>query len=439
MHMPADPINATILARRASAHQQLWHVLAAESWPIPLALLPPGTALVGGAVRDGLIGRLGERPDLDLVVPTDGLGLARVLAQKLGGTAVELDQERSIGRLVLKGWTIDLARQDGTSLAADLRRRDYTVNAMALRLPIGEERLALIDPLDGLADLMNQQLRATAEANLLADPLRLLRGLRFAAELGFTLSEQTWEWILRHRASLAVVAGERILAELERLVCAADATRGVELLQRSGLLDAWKPRPEADRPAAATAHLTPEQAQLRGLSEEEIREALPIARLAALLDEASLQALHASNRLRRRCRHLRRWRQRLTTQRAAQLLGAVPHGFEALPEAEQLELHRQLDGDLPALLLELAPPAAKAALLRWRDPGDPLFHPQAPLDGLKLQQQLGLSPGRRLGLLLEHLTTERAFGRLPRVDPSNQESLTAARLWLQSTGDPRHD
>jgi len=378
---------------------------------------------------------LGERPDLDLVVPGDGLALTRRLAKQLGCTAVELDQERSIGRLVLKGWTIDLARQEGHSLSADLTRRDYTVNAIALRLPLGEERLALIDPLHGLADLRNRQLRAIAEANLLSDPLRLLRGLRLAAELHFTLTDQTWEWILRHRARLRAVAGERVLAELERLVGCAGGAQGVEMLERSGLLEAWNsPSAGHDKAPVPTAHLTPEQAQLRGMTEQESREALPIARLAALLDEDTLGALHASKRQRRRCRHLRRWRQRLAA------LGALrQQGFSALPEAEQLELHRQLEGDLPALLLELAPPVAAEALQRWRDPSDPLFHPQPPLDGLALQKKLGLPPGPRLGLLLEHLTAERAFGRLPREDPSDQLSLTAARLWLEATNDPRHD
>ncbi|MFO0001010.1 MAG: CCA tRNA nucleotidyltransferase, partial [bacterium] len=75
---------------------------------------------------------------------------------------MELDQERGIGRLVLEGWTIDLARQVGDTLSADLHRRDYTVNAMALRLPLGDEALALVDPLGGLADLESGQLRAIA-------------------------------------------------------------------------------------------------------------------------------------------------------------------------------------------------------------------------------------------------------------------------------------
>ncbi|MFM9071862.1 MAG: CCA tRNA nucleotidyltransferase, partial [Cyanobium sp.] len=95
--------------------------------------------------------------------------------------------------------------------------------------------------------------------------------------------------------------------------------------------------------------------------------------------------------------------------------------------------------DLPALLLELPIPMAEAALWRWRDAEDPLFHPKPPLDGLNLQRALGLSPGPRLGLLLDHLTAARAFGRLPREDPSQETALKAARDWLETTGGPCHD
>jgi tRNA nucleotidyltransferase (CCA-adding enzyme) len=414
-------------------HRALWAVLAPRTWPLPFHLLPSGSALVGGAVRDGLIGRLGERPDLDLVVPGDGLALTHHFAREQGGTAVDLDRERSIGRLVLKGWTLDFAKQEGDSLEADLRRRDYTVNAIALRLPIGQETLALIDPLQGLEDLRQHQMRAISEGNLLDDPLRLLRGLRLATELDFAITDQTWAWILSHRLSLAAVAGERVLNELQRLVGCVEGNRGIDLLLESGLLEAWKPSSEGSQPTLCLAHLSPAQARARGFTEEEAAQALPLARLAALLDESSLEDLHASHRMRRRCRHLRRWRQRLA---ALELLG--DQGFGGLPEAEQLQLHRQMGADLPALLMELVPPVAEAALQRWRDPGDPLFHPQSPLDGGKLQEQLQLSAGPLLGQLLDHLTAERAFGRLPR-EGSDQQTLTAARSWLRNQGAPRHD
>ncbi|MFM1800246.1 MAG: hypothetical protein RLZZ117_2524 [Cyanobacteriota bacterium] len=430
MHMPPDPKETAILVGENAPHLRLFEALAPEAWPLPLSLLPPGTALVGGAVRDGLLGRLRQRPDLDLVVPGDGLALTRRLARELGGTAVALDPQRSIGRLVLQGWTIDLARQQGRSLIDDLARRDFTINAMALVLPLAGQSAALMDPLAGLEDLRQGQLRAIAEANLLEDPLRLLRGPRLAAELGFTLTPDTWGWIVRHRDRLATVAGERVLAELLRLVDAEDGSKGVELLVRGGLLSSWTAVPPDPMPAD---HLTPDAARLRGLTADEARAALAIARLAALLDEPALRALRASNKLRSRCRVLRRWRKRLVVQDWRN------PGLEGLPEAERLELHRQLEGDLPALLLELPPPQARSALQRWRDPLDPLFHPRPPVDGLELQRALGLAPGPRLGQLLDHLTRERAFGRLPAHDPVDPSTLEAARQWIAAMAAPCHD
>ena len=124
MHMSPGPSQAPIVACEPGALVgELWRILAPESWPVPLETLPQGTVLVGGAVRDTLLGRLVPRPDLDLVVQGDAVKLARNLARRLGGAVVVLDQERSIARLVLHGWTIDLARCLGANLHDDLLRR----------------------------------------------------------------------------------------------------------------------------------------------------------------------------------------------------------------------------------------------------------------------------------------------------------------------------
>ena len=81
--------------------QALWQRLLAEPWPLPLQALPAGTALVGGAVRDGLLGCLEPQPDLDFVVDGDAIALTRQLARDHGGTVVILDVDHNIARLVL--------------------------------------------------------------------------------------------------------------------------------------------------------------------------------------------------------------------------------------------------------------------------------------------------------------------------------------------------
>lgn len=125
------PATATSTQGAASLLRQR---LAPQSWPLAIEQLPPGCALVGGAVRDGLLDRLPPHPDLDLVVPTGAIALARQLAKAHRGVAVVLDAPRDMARVVLGPWTIDLAACAGSSLVEDLHRRDYRINAMALPL-----------------------------------------------------------------------------------------------------------------------------------------------------------------------------------------------------------------------------------------------------------------------------------------------------------------
>ena len=436
MHMlPRLSQEPIVTAHRPAGEvaEELWQRLLAEPWPLPREALPPGTALVGGAVRDGLLGSLERQPDLDVVVPGDALALTRQLARDHGGTCVVLDAERSIARLVLGGWSLDLARQEGSSLEADLRRRDYTINAIALPLPAaGAAPVALVDPTGGLSHLGSRQLVAVSEANLLADPLRLLRGIRLACCLNFELDPTSRRWIESHANQLAQVAGERVLAELEKLASAAYGETGLALALECGLLDSWgadatptgaTPTDATATGAAALSALGLDQAQDRGLEAEEISWALPLARLAALLTPEALAGLRSSRRLQQRSRALRHWRQEL----------GLAGGWDGLPEAGRLALCSELEADLPALLLLL--PQSAGLLERWRLPSDPLFHPAPPLDGLSLQQELAIPPGRLLGRLLAYLTLERAFGRLvagPEAHAdARAEVLAAAQSWWQ--------
>jgi tRNA nucleotidyltransferase (CCA-adding enzyme) len=102
-----------------------------------------------------------------------------------------------------------------------------------------------------------------------------------------------------------------------------------------------------------------------------------------------------------------------------------------------LDLQRELEADFPALALLLDPVDSDRSLQRWRDPADVLLHPRSPLDGGQLQARLKLPPGPRLGRLIEHLTLERAFGRLPALQPpgpaEQERSLQAARSWWAAT------
>ena len=371
-----------------------------------------GSVLVGGAVRDALLDRLSDAPDLDLVVPDNALKSTRQLAQKLGGACVVLDEQRDMARLVLGGWTIDLARQEGETLEDDLNRRDYRLNAIALSFD-GTPRL--IDPTGGLEDLHEARVVAVKEANLQADPLRLLRGLRLIAELQMRLDAQTLKMLHRNRSLLPRAAPERIQAELLRLVAAPAADRAMATLLELELLKPWTNQASATGNqlrigATKTSEL---------LTDSERRQALPLARLTQLLPDAGLKDLRFSRRQMQRCERLRYWIKRSTSSEGC----PCP---DALTEPERLQLHMDLEQDLPALILTWPAALQQPWLERWRDPQDPLFHPRPPLNGTDLQEALQISPGPMLGALIQHLSLERAYGRVS----TREQALNAARSWL---------
>ena len=401
MHMHPTSEEDSILEGDASLMaRQLMTRLQPQRWPITIDHLPVGTVLVGGAVRDGLLNRLPEHPDLDMVVPADALGQVRKLSQEFGGACVVLDRDRDMARLVLGRWTIDLARQDGDDLTADLLRRDYRINAIALTLTTEPK---LLDPSGGIADLRAQRITAINERNLLDDPLRLLRALRLAAELSMTIDEATVEMIARHRHQLPKVAPERIQAELLKLVQANNANQAISLLNALQLIRPWC----SDQPQRTlnTSALTTEEQQL----------ALPLARLTQLLSDQGMNDLRFSRKQIQRCMRLRAWWDRDQQQSA-----------DSLTEQERLKLHQELEEDLPAFTLAWPVERQKEWLNRWRDQEDKLFHPSTPLDGRTLQAELGLRPGPRLGELIHHLCLERAFGRIQNQD----DAIQCARAWI---------
>ena len=403
MHMHPTSEEDSILEGDASLMaRQLMTRLQPQRWPIPLDRFPAGTVLVGGAVRDGLLNRLPEHPDLDMVVPADALGQVRKLSQEFGGACVVLDRDRDMARLVLGRWTIDLARQEGDELTADLLRRDYRINAIALTLTTEPK---LLDPSGGIADLRAQRITAINERNLLDDPLRLLRALRLAAELSMTIDEATVEMIARHRHQLPKVAPERIQAELLKLVQAKNADQAIGLLNALQVIEPWS----SDKPQETlnTSALTTEEQQL----------ALPLARLTQLLSDQGVKDLRFSRKHIQRCMRLRAWRDRDQQQ-----------STDSLTEQERLRLHQELEEDLPAFILSWPMERQKEWLKRWRDREDKLFHPSAPLDGRTLQAELGLRPGPRLGKLIHHLCLERAFGRIQ----NQNDAIQCARAWINN-------
>ena len=209
--------------------------------------LPAGGYLVGGALRDALLGR--PFADLDWLV-ADPEGTAREVARTLSGSVFPLDEARGHWRVVAEGEagsvTRDYIRLAG-ALEANLRDRDFTVNAVAAD---GEGKL--IDPLDGRADLEKRTLRMVSRDNLFADPLRALRGVRLAAGLRFGLEPRTRAAIrdlseAQASGDAPLPAWERVGEELDRLLMGERAARGLSLLADLRLLDVYLPELAAAR------------------------------------------------------------------------------------------------------------------------------------------------------------------------------------------------
>jgi poly(A) polymerase len=199
--------------------------------------------IVGGTVRDVLLRRTAR--DLDLAVSRDAVAIAERLASTLLGHFVELDEVNAVARVVLDAGPVryvDIAQLQGT-VDEDLRRRDFTIDALAV--PFGGE--TVMDPCGGLADLDARRLRMNGEHVFDDDPLRMLRGARLAAELAFGFDAATEAAIRARAASVNGAAAERRRDELARIFALDDAYGGLLLLDRLGLLDALLPELAAGR------------------------------------------------------------------------------------------------------------------------------------------------------------------------------------------------
>jgi poly(A) polymerase len=199
--------------------------------------------LVGGAVRDRLLGRATD--DVDVAVEGDPRGAARRIAKATGGASFQLSHEFGGWRAVGPGhaWHVDLLPLREGDLLTDLAMRDFTVNAMAEPLAGGE----LVDPHGGAADLTARRLRMVSVRALGDDPLRTLRAVRFAVELGFEIERVTAAAVREHAPAIARVSPERVFAELKRVIADPRVRDGLALMEDAGLLAAVLPELDALR------------------------------------------------------------------------------------------------------------------------------------------------------------------------------------------------
>jgi poly(A) polymerase len=206
--------------------------------------------VIGGFVRDLLLNR--ESKDIDIVVVGSGLEAAKHVAMKLGkGTEARYYGQFGTAMISHKGWSIEFvgARkesyklfsrkpevEDG-SLQDDQNRRDFTINALAISLNTYDYGL-LLDPFNGLKDLDIKIIRTPLDPDITYsdDPLRMMRAVRFATQLGFRIEQSSYEAILRNRNRIRIVSAERITDELNKIILADVPSVGFKLLFDTGLL-----------------------------------------------------------------------------------------------------------------------------------------------------------------------------------------------------------
>jgi poly(A) polymerase len=211
--------------------------------------------LVGGSVRDALLGRLGD--DLDLTTdarPEQVLALVEGWAEQTWETGIAFG---TVG-ISKRGFKLEVTTYRaeayepasrnpvvtyGESLDADLSRRDFTVNAMAIALPDWKAPTAFVDPHGGLDDLAARVIRTpgTPESSFGDDPLRMLRAARFASQLGFEVDPAVVAAMSAMAERLSIISVERVREELTRLVLGEHPRVGLELLVDTGLADSVLP------------------------------------------------------------------------------------------------------------------------------------------------------------------------------------------------------
>jgi poly(A) polymerase len=433
--------------------------------------------IVGGALRDELLGR--EVTDVDIAVDGDPEAAARELAREVRGPVFRLSEAFGAWRVVDRrdARVYDFAPLQGATIEEDLRKRDFTINAMARPHEGGD----LIDPLGGRSDIESRTLRVIGPEAYQSDPLRPLRLARFAAELGFSPDPDTERLTAAAASGVPEASGERVFAELRRLVLAPGAVQGLALADRLGLLHGVLPE-LSDLHDVEQSHFHHKDVyghtlevlerliELESEASGELREVLdePLAdeltrgealRFGALLHDIGKPATHdvredgrvtflghdrlGEEMVRQVCRRLR------TSERLSRFLeGVTRHHltlgflvhqrpldrravFRYLTRTSPVEVEvtllscadrlatrgKNADSAIDAHL-ELAKELMPAAL-EWRRSGPP----RLPLRGDELAREAGIEPGPELGRVIAELQEAAYAGEID----SRAEAIDLAR------------
>mgnify|MGYP001156611584 CR=1 FL=1 len=225
--------------------------------------------VIGGFVRDHIMGRLHPEKDIDIVVIGDGPAMARAVAREISRD-IKVTVFKTFGTAMFRYQNIDIefvgARKESYSedsrkpsvipgtLADDQNRRDFTINALAISLN-SENPGEVLDPFGGIDDIRKGIIRTPLDPDTTFsdDPLRMMRAVRFAAQLGFRISDETIDSVSRNAERIKIVSAERITTELNKIMATSTPSTGFFLLEQTGLLNL----------------ILPEIARLKGVEDKE--------------------------------------------------------------------------------------------------------------------------------------------------------------------------
>jgi tRNA nucleotidyltransferase (CCA-adding enzyme) len=411
---------------------------------------PIGVRVVGGYLRDRLLGRPTGDLDLTMVGDADSTARpARRFASTRGIRAHLLGSApHRVWRIESPDLKVEIWPLDGLTLEEDIRRRDFTCNTLCWELPGGP----LVDLVGGFDDIEARSLRAVARANLENDPVRLLRAARFLAQLdGFELEARTRSWIRELASLLNDAPRERVGRELSAMLRAAAAARGLETCLDLGLFTAAAPEGSSPDPtwvrdnihavSALSARYRKIETPTPPTAYRRCGAGVPPAgcRSGSVGDAARLAFLfrawgHPTEGRLAPYSWPRSDRERACC--AARLLDDALESVNA-PPADRRELAWRAGASFPALLalgqaLDPAQPGWRRWRRQWcRDPGA-LLDPRPLLSGEEIARITGIEPGPELGTLVRALLRAQVRGE---IRSTSGAATMLARCRDQSSAD----
>ena len=388
--------------------------------PCDLNFLPTSTYLVGGAVRDAFLGRKGTYLDLDFVVPEKSVEIAKKIAHHYQAGFIVLDEVRQIARVVFPQGTLDFALQEGSTLDTDLRRRDFTINAIAYNFRQQET----IDPLGGIQDLEKGIIRMISPDNLQDDPLRLLRAYRQAAQLGFDIDLETREQIRLLAPLIEEVAAERVQTEFNYILANEKDHKWVQYAWEDGLVKPWFPninKTKIDEIASINSIAKSLRRKWHGFGDN-FPKWLELSKLATLVAANSQQAESELERLKYSRSDIR------TVSTAVKCLSHLKAQSIPLSLREQYFFFLEAKKVFPILAIRAIAVGINSAILsplidRFVDKNNFVVNPRQLITGNDLLQELEIKPSPMIG----HLLTEVKIAHIENKIANKKEALDYAK------------